>query len=482
MSSVGLDLGTSRVKAVRLGDDGTVLATAAEDTVVDRPRPGWSEQDPEQVWQAAARVLAAVADDTVTTVAVTGQGDGCWLVDVHDRPARPAVLWNDNRAAGQVDAWDADGVLDEVFAVTGCDGAPGLAHAVLRWLDGHDPAALARSDALLSCAGWVFLRLTGERVVHLSDAHNPFLGIDGAYDDRLLATLGLADHRRLLPRPVAGADAVAALRPPVAAELGLPSGVQVVVAPYDVVATAVGVGAVAPGEALGILGTTACVGLASDSPRLGRPRGGMSLPFGESPGWLLAYATLSGTEVLDWAAALLGYGDAATLVRSADLDAGAGPDDAPLFLPYLSPAGERAPFRDASARGVLAGLRLTHGREVVAAAVLDGLTFAVRDCLEAVGPVTRLRMAGGGARSERWVQRIADATGRPVSCADTPETGARGAVVAAAVATGQARDLTDAVAGFRPAHTHDPDASLGGRLDERFARYRAARASGAHRL
>lgn len=481
MSILGLDLGTSRVKAVRFGEDWHVEDSHAENTAVLRPRPGWSEQDMDEVWRAAARALSAVARDDVSLLALTAQGDGCWLIDRTGAPVRPAILWNDNRAAPVIDAWDADGTLDVAFRHHGCDGAPGLAHAQLRWLAEEEPATLDRAATLLSCGSWVYHRLTGERLLHVSDAHNPFLdATTGNYASDLLARYGMTEFRKLLPTAVAGPDTIHPLCAPVAAQLSLPAGTPVALAPYDVVSAAIGVGAVGPGDAAAILGTTMCVEAVSKDPRLSRPRGGMTLPMGQEGRWLVAYATLAGTEILDWMADLLGIAGAPGLTALAET---ATSRDLPLLLPYLSPAGERAPFRDSTARGALTGLNLRHSRADIARATLDGLTLAVRDCLEAAGTPSTLALCGGGARSELWSQTISDATSLPVACPDTQETGARGAALAGAVALGRYADLDEACrAVVRPRHVHQPNVERRHYFDEAFHRLLAAREAGATHL
>ncbi len=177
MSIVGLDVGTSRVKAVRFDAAWSEVDSESEDTVVLSAPGGRREQDLDQVWEAVARVLRAVVSrspDDVDAVAVTAQGDGCWLVDEAGRPVGHALLWNDSRASDLTEQWHRDGTLDQSFRTCGSLGAPGLASAQLRWLAEHEPDRLARAHRLLSCGSWVFSRLTGEAVLERTEAVNPF--------------------------------------------------------------------------------------------------------------------------------------------------------------------------------------------------------------------------------------------------------------------------------------------------------------------
>ena len=475
MSRIGLDVGTSQVKAVRFDEQWREVDAETEPTQVLRLKGGRREQSMPEVWQAAARVLRAVCErspEPPSLVALTAQGDGCWLVDEAGEPVGHALLWNDNRASDRVDQWRRDGTLDAAFATSGSMGAPGLASAQLRWLAEHEPDRLARARHLLSCGSWVFSRLTGESVVERSDAVNPFgAARTGDYDDALLELFGLSEQRHLLAPLVSGQSAVAPVLPGAAHELGLAPGTPVVLAPYDVVATAIGCGVVEPETSFAVLGTTLCVGTFASAPHLERPPNGMTLPItgpaGDPTGWLLAYATLTGTEALDWAASVLGLDDAAAVVR---LAARATREDPPVFLPYLSPAGERSPFLDPGARGGFTGLDLAHGPEDLARAVVEGLTFAVVECLRATpSPSSSLTVCGGGARSETWCQLLADASGVPVHTAPAVETGALGAALYGTAAV-EGSDVTapPTRSGSGPVRT--PDESVGSALQARMER------------
>lgn len=345
MSTIGLDLGTSRVKAVRFDDDWQAVDSEAETTELLRTAGGWCEQDMNDVWAAAVRVVRAVVDrtpDPVELLALTAQGDGCWLVDAHGEPVRPAILWNDNRGGPTIDQWEQDGTLERTFRANGCYGASGLAHAQLRWLETYEPQSLSRAARLLSAGSWIYQQLTGRQVLEVSDAANPFLDArTRTYDEALLDQFGLTDSRRLLPDLVAGPDRIAPLLSPAAAVLGLPARTPIGLAPYDVPSTAIGTGTTEVGSAFAVLGTTLCVGAVTDDPKLDRSPNGMTLPGVTPDRWLLAYATMTGTEVLDWTANVLGLPDVSAVLQLAGT---AVPDSvAPLMLPYLSPPGSEAP-------------------------------------------------------------------------------------------------------------------------------------------
>lgn len=476
MVVVAVDAGTTMIKAVAFDDGGSELAAARQQTAVHHPRPGFAEQDMIGVWDAVAACIRSCVgqlDRQIDALAVTAQGDGCWLVDESGQPTGPAVLWKDARATAVVDEWRASGVLDRAFRLTGCTGFAGLPHAVLRWFIEHDRERIERSAAALTCGGWLFAEMTGEIVVDESEAAAPWLDVARReYADELLELYDLPWARRLLPELRHDDGRVAPLRAETAAVLGIRPDIPVVLSAYDIVSTAIGVGAVRDGQACSILGTTLCTETVTERPDAEGEPVGLTIPLAHR--YLRAMPTLAGCEVLDWAARLLDVPDAAELCRLAST-APAGARGL-TFLPYLSPAGERAPFLDPTARGSFSGLGLEHDRALVARAVVEGLTLVIRDCLEA-SPTwpTELHVCGGGAASAEWCQLIADATGLP-TVRSGGEAGARGAYATALVATGQERDYQSAVDRYAsPSEAFQPEPARAALYEEMFSAFLASR-------
>lgn len=482
MAAICVDAGTTMIKAVGYDDRGTETVVVRRPTVVDRRRPGWAEQDMAAVRDAAfdaVRDVARQLDRPVGFLAVTAQGDGCWLVDDAAVPTGPAILWHDARAATVVRDWAQRGVLAEAFPDNGSVVSTGLPNAILTWLRAHDPDRVEASAAALTCGGWLFAQLTGVLLAEESDAAAPFVDLrTGAYSDRLLELFDLRWARRLLPPIVGDGQRIAALRADVADGLGLPAGTPVVAAPYDIASTALGVGAVRPGQACSILGTTLCTEIVTDDAggvvaNAAAPVG-LTITLGAPGRHLRAMPTLAGTEVLTWACRLLQLDHPTDLARLAARASAS--DDGVIFLPYLSPAGERAPFLDPDASGTLLGVTVEHGPEHIARAVYEGLCMAIRDCLTATGVTpTELLVCGGGAANPYWTQLIADTTGVPVIRAADDETGARGAYIigAAAIGCGTVEGLIDAHVRARDAFEPSPAAS--DRAEGRFATFVAAR-------
>ncbi|KAB8161206.1 carbohydrate kinase [Streptomyces sp. 3MP-14] len=461
--AVCVDAGTTVIKAVVFDADGRERVVTRRDTAVAHPRRERAEQDMDEVWHAVvATVREAVqrAGAPVRFLALTAQGDGAWLVDAAHRPVRPAVLWNDGRAADTVTRWAEDGVLEAAYRVNGSLTNAGLPNAVLRHLADEEPGTLDAAHSVLTCGGWLFLRLTGVLGIDPSEASAPWLDIHaGAYSDDLLDAYGLGQHRRLLPPLLTEESRVAEVTAEAAERLGLPAGTPVVLAPYDIVSTALGVGATEPGQATCVLGTTLCTEVLIERPDTGGQPAGLTLDFGVPGRLVRAFPTLAGTGVLDWLVALLGLRDHAELTElAARVPAGA---EGLRVLPYLSPAGERAPFLDPAASGLVTGALFTHGREHLARAVLEGLAHVIRDCLDAAPhrPV-ELGLCGGGAASDLWCQLIADITGVPAVRTEDSQVGAKGALLFASTLLGDHPDLTAAARALvRPSARREPDAA-----------------------
>lgn len=456
MTLICVDAGTTVIKVVAYDQDGRERAIERRETVVRRPRPGFAEQDMTEVWDAVVagiRAVAAQIGEPITGLALTAQGDGCWLVDGDGNPTGPAILWNDGRAGELVAGWRESGVLDEAFRISGCGGFAGLPNAILTWLAEHEPARVENTAAALTCGGWIFSRLTGETVVDESEAAAPWLDVQRReYSDRLLDLYGMPWAKRLLPTLRHDDQRVSPLDDRAANTLGLPAGIPVVLAPYDVASTAIGVGAVKAGSACVILGTTLCTEVVASEIDTNRSTVGLTIPLGVPGLHLRALPTLAGSEVLSWCARMLGFTGAAQLCEEAA--AGTPGANGLSFLPYLSPAGERVPFLDERARGSLHGLSLEHSRTDVARAVVEGLTYVILDCLRATGTTpTELRVCGGGANSDAWCQLIADITGLPAYRSVDSEVGAKGAFLTGLVATGAVPDFPEAA--DRHVHVRD---------------------------
>ncbi|MFF4178124.1 FGGY family carbohydrate kinase [Streptomyces sp. NPDC001750] len=436
---IGIDVGTSVVKAAAFGPDGRTLA------VESRPvgltiRDGFVEQDMDEVYGAVREVLAALGSDGVAFAGLTGQGDGVWLVDAAGRPVRTAISWMDGRAHELVDAWQESGVFTAVYRRTGSAMFPGCPGPVLAWLDRHDPASLDAATTALYCKDMVFQRLTGVRATDVSDASMPFLDpMTRTYSSDVVAALGLG-HRAALLAPVSDPVATAEL----------PSGVQISNGPYDLPACALGAGVTRPGDGLLIVGTCLAALVATERLDLDGEPAGLHISTDRPGHWLRAMPAMVGTAALDWVLATTG-------VRHADVDRllTATPPGANgvRVLPYFAPSGERAPFVEPRLRAEFLGVCLETTPADLVRAVCEGIGFAARHCLDAAGLTGTLALCGGGTRSPAWTRLFADVLGRPVRIVEG-EVGARGAVLAAARRFGAELDTA---AWTAPTEVAEPD-------------------------
>ncbi len=343
MGVLCIDAGTTMVKSVLFDDDGREVKVARQGTVVTTPKAGWSEQDMYSVWDAVVHTVRQVVhggEVEVSTVAVTGQGDGCWLVGEEGRPTGPAILWNDGRAAEIVDAWGASGALTEAFRINGNLAFAGTQSAILTWLHRHDPERLERSHKALYCDGWLFHRLTGQFAVEESDAASPFLDLAArSYSPAILEMFDMPWAQRLLPEVLSGPSRVDALLDQPATELRLPAGTSVVMAPFDIPATAIGIGAVSPGSANSILGTTLSTQVSVTGADTSGVVAGMTLPIGVGDTYTRSIPAMAGVGVVTWAMQLHRARQPQLAVRPGRL---VGPGGTGVVHPSLPLARRRA--------------------------------------------------------------------------------------------------------------------------------------------
>lgn len=475
-----IDVGTTLIKSVVFSESGAQLAEARRPSPLLTPRPGWVEQDMNSVLAAvlaSMREAVELSPEPVTSIAVTAQGDGYWPVAADDRPAGDAILWNDGRAGRILETWGRDGTLEQAFRVNGSLGNKGLPNAIMRYQLDEGPG-LDGVDAILTCGSWIFLALTGVRGMHYTEASAPWLDIHtGEVSSELLRLYRLTEHAGLIPPVLDADDLVQPLRSDAAGETGLRPGTPVVLAPYDVVSTALGSGSVDVSDAFCIMGTTLCSGVIQAHPDTTGEPSGLTLLNGPAAPSVRAFPTLAGTGVVDWVTRLLGLADAAALSELAGQSAPGA--NGVLIWPYLSRAGERAPFLDGAARGVIGNLDFSHTAADIARACLEGLAFVIKECALAAGTTsTTLALSGGGSASALWCQIVADVTGTRAARTADAQVGAKGAMIAAGVSTGRFADAaTAAQVLVHPAERYEPDATLTALYADRYATFMSTRGS-----
>ncbi len=423
---LGLDCGTSGLKALLTDERGAPVAGAQRAYSPSRPRAGWSEQDPDD-WVAAMR--AAIADigrsagkalGGLKAIGFSGQMHGAILLDRADRPVRPAILHNDGRAHREAHELARD--RPELARIVGVKPMPGFTGPKLKWIARHEAENRRRIASFLLVKDYLRLALGGERATDMSDAAGSWLLDEAARAWSAEAFAACEADLAWAPRLVEGSEPAGRVSPRAAAEFGLPPGVLLAAGGGDAAVGAIGLGAIAPGEAFISLGTATqlivAAGRFTSAPEKLVHGFAHALPNR----WYAMAAMLNGAGALAFAGRLLGA-PPEELEREAAADYH-GPG-ALLFLPYLS--GERTPLDDAYARGVLFGLSETTSRADVARAVMEGVALTLadaRDCLAAAGAkVERVGLTGGGAKSLLWTRMIAAATGFTVVRMKGGETG-----------------------------------------------------------
>jgi xylulokinase len=421
---LGIDIGTSSVKAVLIDQGGAIVGLGSDALTVSRPAPGFSEQDPQAWWQAtvtAVKALPAAQRAAIRAIGLSGQMHGATLLDEKDRPLRPAILWNDGRSARE--CADLEHREPNARAITGNIMMPGFTAPKLLWVSRHEPEVFARTACVLLPKDFVRLKLTGEKVSDMSDASGTAWLNVGQRDwsDALLAATGLT--RAHMPRLVEGTSASGTVTAAAAQELGVP---QVVVAGGggDNAASAVGLGVVLPGQSFLSLGTSGVLFVVTDRFRPNPERAAHAFCHCLPSRWHQMSVMLTAASVIDWVAQLTGEADLPRLVEAArtrGLNR-----HSPFFLPYLS--GERTPHNDPSARGVFFGIRADTTPADLTAAALEGVALAFADGLDVLvekgGTVGEISVTGGGARLPYWGQLLAAALNRPLTYRQGGEVGA----------------------------------------------------------
>ena len=471
---LGLDVGTSGLRALLADEGGNVIGVADAAYGVSHPRTGWSEQDPQDWITACQTAIAALRRDHPTELAalrgigLSGHMHGATLLDAAGKVLRPCILWNDTRSAAEAAQLDGtEGVRD----LSGNIVFPGFTAPKLAWVKAHEPEIFAQVAKVLLPKDYLRYWLTGTYISDMSDsAGTSWLDV-GARDwsEQLMEVSGM--RRDQMPDLVEGSAAGGDLRDALCDEWGIDGAVVVAGGGGDNAVAACGAGCFREGEGFVSLGTSGVL-LAAKAAYKPDPASAVHTFCHAVPDtWYQMGVILAATDCLNWLSRTLGQ-PPATLAGLLP-DQVTGPSSV-TFLPYLS--GERTPHNDARIRATLAGLDIGDGPAELTQAVMEGVAFALRDCLEALKGtdtnLTRLLAVGGGTRSPYWVETLATVLGVSLDIPDKGEFGAAlGAARLAMTATGA--DISAVMTAPPIAHTIDPRRDLTEAYDASYARYRA---------
>ncbi len=410
------------------------------------------------VWRLTAETIreaveaASIDPAAIAAIGPSGQGDGAWLLDVNHEPVRAAALWNDNRAGAIVQQWAADGVLAAVFERTGTVIWPGTVAGVLAWLRDNDPDTFKRVDRLISSKDWIKYKLTGVLSTDETDASIPFMRLaDHTYDDAVIDVLGLQACRRILPEFVPSHQVIGSVTAEAAEACGLAEGTPVVAGMMDLNASAIGIGAIADGQAFTILGTTGINCVIMNEADFAPANVGATACHSVPGHYVRLLGAMAGTPNLDWYLDSMGRGfrdeagragqDVFTYLDGIVGGVAAGSGGV-IFHPYLQ--GERAPFLSSAATGAFFGVTAGTTREQLARAVYEGVAFSVKHCYTTIGGVNQVLLAGGGSASKTWCQMLADMVNCRVSVPAGDQFGTLGAALTAGIGVGLYADYAEA--------------------------------------
>jgi xylulokinase len=445
---IGLDVGTTGVKAIAISPDGEVLASASEEYALSTPQPGWAEEDPEDWWVAAQACLEQLPKGEI---GLSGQMHGLVVLGADDAVLRPAILWNDQRTAAECAEIEARVGLERLIELTGNRALTGFTAPKLLWLRRHEPDTYARIRHVLLPKDYVRFRLTGERAIDAADASGTLLfDVAGRrWSEEVCSALEIP--LEWLPDAYESTEVAGA---------------------GDQAAAALGVGIVRPGLVSVVLGTSGVVFavLPAYAPD---PEARVHVFCHAVPDtWHAMGVMLSAAGSFAWLRHVLGAGYG-TLDEEAERWAPGV--EGLLFAPYL--AGERTPHADPDARGAFTGLSLRHDRGALARAALEGVAYGLRDSLEllrSLGVQAEAgRVSGGGARSALWLKIVASVLGLPLERTESEEGSAFGAALLAGVRSGVFANAEEAVARcVRVRDRVEPDANWAAAYEHGYERFR----------
>ena len=477
---IGLDIGTSQIKAVLFDSSGNEVAVASQQTHILSPFPRHMEQDMEQVWTAAIHCLASLNQmvpglmEKVQAVGVSGQGEGLWLLDHEGHPVQPAILWNDGRSAETVSSLEPEAV-HTIQQVTLTSPIPSSTLVQLKWMHDHHPDVLNQATYCIFCKDWIRYRLTGKIHCEKTDISVTLMDMTSRkMADDIFALLGLQKYLKLFPPMLESTDVSGYITPEVSALTGLLAGIPVAAGALDVTATGLGVHAVQENDLFLILGTTACSGLVV-SPQRADPEKGKYLLHPKSDSLIKIMATMSGTPNIDWLIHSIVCNEDYSALDNALMNTNPGSGGV-LYFPYISPSGERYPFYHPYAKAGFFGITSTITQEHLIRGVYEGIAFSVKDCLSEETTSGRIHIAGGGSKSDPWCQIIADCTGHAVIRYQGNEFGAKGAAILAGLCAGWHTTMEDMADSFcREDRQFAPDPENLQLYNDLFALYRSIR-------
>ncbi len=449
---LGIDTSTTSSKALLIDEMGKVVAVASAPHTLQTPHPLWSEQDPQEWWQAVSTSIksalesAKIRGDQVCAIGLTGQMHGLVLMDEEGKVLRPAILWNDQRTQSQCDEIHQKIGKEAFIQITGNVALTGFTAPKILWVKENEPEVFAKAKHVLLPKDYIRYKLTNDYAMDKADGAGTVLFDLHARDWSPEVLSALEIPQTWMPRTYEGIEVTGTVSREAAALTGLKEGTPVVAGGGDQAAGAVGMGAVEPGVVSLTLGTSGVIFATTPAAYI-EPAGRLHAFCHAVPGmWHFMGVMLSAAGSLQWYRDTLAPNmDFDTLLKGAE-DVRAGSEGL-IFLPYLS--GERTPYPDPLARGAFIGLTLRHTQAHMTRAVLEGVAFGLKDSFTLIknaglGQITQVRASGGGTKSPLWRQILASVLDVELVTVNSAEGGAYGAALLAGVAGGVWKDVPTA--------------------------------------
>jgi len=453
---LGIDVGTSSIKCVVFDEYCREVAISNQSPHIISKKPGFSEISMHDLWQQVYSVIKdAIAQinsqkESILGIGISGTACGSWLLDENKEPVGNAILWNDGRAADIVGLWQNEGVLNEIFKISGNSIFPGYPIAVFRWLRDNEPDKIQNAKYNLFCKDWIRYQLTGEIAVDHSDmGYFPYDIANKSVSNSLMNLCGIQDFEELIPKIVEPGSIAGYLKKEIADELGLRRNIPVVAGMVDVAATTLGGGAYKPGQACSIVGTSFLNTLISTQPSFDPFGIGVQTSTIDNT-YIRSVVNTSGTINLQWfldnfcvhekknERSIFDWAEKA----AANIPVGS---EGLLFHPYINTTGVISPFVNPTARAQFFGVSSNHTRAHFLRSIYEGTALSMLDCYQHIPKnINQVYLSGGGARSSFWCQMFADCTGKEILVTEGTELGARGVAILAGCATGLYKDVNQA--------------------------------------
>ena len=457
---IGIDSGTSGIKAVLFDLEGNELGKHHYPLTGLFPEENQYEENMDEIWDKCCRCVKELAAEfdmsKVVGLGMTAQGDGLWMIDKDGNPVRDGACFCDGRAGEIVDEWVEDGTCDKLFELTGTRIFSGNQNGIVKWMERHAKEDLDKAAHLLHLKDYLFMKFTGHITTDATDQSLIFLNQETRqYSDEVFELCKLSPYKSKYAPVLPPKENAFPILPELAKELGLSDKVLVTSGPMDVAACAVGSGVIENGECCSIMGTAALHEMVLSKPLQDDIHAGMTITHVMEDRWLRLMASLAGTPNLEWMLNTIGgqirvdakeagmnvYAYMENMVKDVPIGA-----NGVMYHPYLLAGGERAPFTNASARASYTGISVRHTLADIVRATYEGVAYAMLDCYQHMPQkVERLTLCGGGANSAFWAQMFSDAVGQEIVTVKGDELGAKGVILNNAVVQGYYSSYKEAV-------------------------------------